>query len=68
VRLSVAGANHNRELALKIVARVHHRRGGMPSLPETDDQGAAAGDAKHDIPKPVVEPAAEDNGAPDHVD
>jgi len=55
-------------LALKIVARVHHRRGGMPWLPEADDQGAAAGDPKHDIPKLVAEPAAEDNEAPDHVD
>jgi len=62
------GANHNRELALKIVAPVRHRRGGMPWLPEADNQGAAAGDPKHDIPKLVAEPAAEDNEAPDHVD
>jgi hypothetical protein len=55
-------------LALKIVARFHHRRGGMSWLPETDDQGAAAGDAKHDIPKLVAEPAVEDNEAPDCVD
>jgi hypothetical protein len=33
----------------------------MHWLPETDDQGAEAGDPKHDIPKLVAEPRVEDN-------
>jgi hypothetical protein len=42
VRLSVAGANHNRELALKIAARVHHRRGGMPEDAKVVEQARDA--------------------------